>query len=192
MAVEDDELSNPVEFARDLTSPLRQPDTQGITGLLIARLKRASGFGRHLLEQILARQAVLRTIPVVANMDFGHTSPLATLPIGGEVQLSAADEPQLRVLAHLDVAVPRGDGPAGSWTCRKRNVERAVVPGVTRSPGDPLIAVSRRAQSMIGVPSKPISLPDSSDPLFFFVSLVLPVGTGLAALIVGDRRRKAA
>jgi muramoyltetrapeptide carboxypeptidase len=101
VAVEDDQLSNPVEFARDLTSLLQQPDAEQMTGLLIGRFQRASGFNRNLLEQIVARHDLLKTIPVVANMDFGHTSPLATLPIGGDVQLIATDNnPELRVLSH--------------------------------------------------------------------------------------------
>jgi muramoyltetrapeptide carboxypeptidase len=100
LAVEDDELSTPVMFARDLTSLLQQPDSAGIRGLIIGRFQRASGMTRHLLEQILKRQHALIGLPVLANVDFGHTSPLATLPIGGRVELIASDSPRLRVHEH--------------------------------------------------------------------------------------------
>jgi muramoyltetrapeptide carboxypeptidase len=100
LAVEDDELSTPVMFARDLTSLLQQPDSAGIRGLMIGRFQRASGMTRHLLEQILKRQHALIGLPVLANVDFGHTSPLATLPIGGRVELTASDSPCLQVHEH--------------------------------------------------------------------------------------------
>ena len=44
---------------------------------------------RQLLEQIIARQPPLAGLPVLANVDTGHTSPMATLPIGGQVTMSA-------------------------------------------------------------------------------------------------------
>jgi muramoyltetrapeptide carboxypeptidase len=100
LAVEDDELSDPANFARDLTSLLQQPDATGIRGLVIGRFQRVSAVTRDLLEQIVARQPVLAGLPVLANADFGHTSPLATLPIGGRVEIIASDVPRLRILEH--------------------------------------------------------------------------------------------
>jgi muramoyltetrapeptide carboxypeptidase LdcA involved in peptidoglycan recycling len=100
LAVEDDELVDPATFARDLTSLLQQPDAAGIRGLVIGRFQRVSAMTRDLVEQIVARQPVLAGLPVLANVDFGHTSPLATLPIGGQVEVVASAEPRLRVLEH--------------------------------------------------------------------------------------------
>jgi muramoyltetrapeptide carboxypeptidase len=31
----------------------------------------------------------LKSIPVIANADFGHSNPLVTFPIGGKVKISA-------------------------------------------------------------------------------------------------------
>ena len=63
-----------------------------MSGLLIGRFQRKSGMTRDLLEQIVARQPVLDGLPVLANVDFGHTSPCLTLPIGGTAELvSSAD-----------------------------------------------------------------------------------------------------
>jgi muramoyltetrapeptide carboxypeptidase len=56
LAVEDDQLSDPAMFARDLTSLLQQPDAAGIRGLIIGRFQQASGMTRDLLEEILQRQ----------------------------------------------------------------------------------------------------------------------------------------
>ena len=100
LALEDDYESHPADFARLLTSLLQQPGASGIRGLVIGRFQRASGMTRPLLEQIVARQPLLAGLPVVANADFGHTNPLATLPIGGRVELVASAAPRIEVLQH--------------------------------------------------------------------------------------------
>ena len=100
LAVEDDELTDPATFARDLTSLLQQPDAAGIRGLIVARFQRVSGIHRDLLKQILARQDRLAGLPVLANVDFGHTSPLATLPVGGRVEVTVSDTSRLRIVEH--------------------------------------------------------------------------------------------
>jgi muramoyltetrapeptide carboxypeptidase len=89
LLVEDDFESQAVHFARNLTSLLQLPAAAGIRGLLVGRFQRASQLTRPLLEEIVARQPVLAGLPVLANVDVGHTSPFATLPIGGEVLMSA-------------------------------------------------------------------------------------------------------
>lgn len=85
--VEDDAESLPWDFARDLTSLLQLPDAAGIQGLVVGRFQRDSAVSRQHLEQIVANQPALTGLPVLANADFGHTSPLLTLPVGGDAVL---------------------------------------------------------------------------------------------------------
>lgn len=66
--------------------------------MIIGRFQRVSEVTRDLLEEIVARQPVLAGLPVLGNVDFGHTNPLATLPIGGQVEVVASSEPRLRIL----------------------------------------------------------------------------------------------
>lgn len=61
---------------------------------------RRHGPGHRALEQIVARQPLLARLPVLGNADFGHTNPLATLPIGGRVEIIASDAPYIDVLEH--------------------------------------------------------------------------------------------
>lgn len=89
LALEDDSTSDPVTFARNLTSLLQLPDAGGIRGLAIGRFQRGSHMTRTLLDQIVANQPRLAGLPVLANVDFGHTFPMATLPIGGRLALDA-------------------------------------------------------------------------------------------------------
>jgi muramoyltetrapeptide carboxypeptidase LdcA involved in peptidoglycan recycling len=86
--LEDDGISDVRTFARDLTSLLQLPDAGGVTGLVVGRFQVASGMTRAVLEEIVSRQQPLRGVPVLANVDYGHTNPLATLPVGGSAQLS--------------------------------------------------------------------------------------------------------
>jgi muramoyltetrapeptide carboxypeptidase len=96
LMVEDDELSDASEFARNLASLLQLPDAGGVQGLVIGRFQEASGVTRSLLDQIIDRQDRLTGVPVLANADFGHTSPLATFPIGGQGALSVGAASSLR------------------------------------------------------------------------------------------------
>ena len=66
-------------------------------GLVIGRFQEASGVTRSLLEQITARQDRLAGLPVLGNVDFGHTNPLATFPIGGQAALTVGVTSSLRI-----------------------------------------------------------------------------------------------
>ena len=37
----------------------------------------------------------LRNIPVIADADFGHTTPIFTFPIGGNATINATDTPNI-------------------------------------------------------------------------------------------------
>ena len=89
LVVEDDEESQPANFARNLTSLLQLPDAAAIRGLIVGRFQRATNMTRQLLQQIIDGQPPLAGLPVLANVDVGHTSPMATLPIGGQIVMSA-------------------------------------------------------------------------------------------------------
>jgi muramoyltetrapeptide carboxypeptidase len=101
--VEDDLESKPHHFGRNLTSLLQQSDAAGVRGLLIGRFKRESGMTRELLQQIVATNTHLEGLPILANLDFGHTDPLITLPVGGHVEVEAdavSGRAAIRVVRH--------------------------------------------------------------------------------------------
>ncbi|MGD9797882.1 MAG: S66 peptidase family protein [Acidimicrobiia bacterium] len=87
--VEDDAAVQPWDFDRDLVSLLQQPGFEGVTGLVIGRFQRDTGMTRDLLTQLIATKPELASLPVVANVDVGHTSPMITFPIGGSVSVVA-------------------------------------------------------------------------------------------------------
>ena len=86
---EDDAQVRPWDFDRDLVSLLQQPAFAGVRGLVIGRFQKATGMTRDLLTQIVASKPGLAGLPVIANVDFGHTTPILTFPVGGTVELRA-------------------------------------------------------------------------------------------------------
>lgn len=99
--LEDDFESDAAAFARHLTSLLQLPDAGGVTGLVIGRFQNSSGVTREALDEIVARQPALRGKPVLAGVDFGHTSPLLTFPVGGTAELLVgADGASLTITRH--------------------------------------------------------------------------------------------
>ncbi|MBG9454995.1 peptidase S66 [Lysinibacillus sphaericus] len=87
--LEDDEIVNPEIFARDFTSLLQA--TSNIKGIAIGRFQRASNMTAEQLHFILDKHPNLKRIPVIYDVDFGHTQPIFTFPIGGEIQMNTKD-----------------------------------------------------------------------------------------------------
>lgn len=99
--LEDDFESDAAHFARNLTSLLQLPDADGVTGLVVGRFQRASAVTREALDEIVARQPALRGKPVLAGVDFGHTSPLLTFPVGGTAEVAVGPvEASLTITRH--------------------------------------------------------------------------------------------
>ena len=99
--LEDDEESAPHDFDRDLQSLVHLPDFPKIKGLVIGRFQKASKMTDDLLTQIIKTKKELDNIPVVANIDFGHSDPKITFPIGGTCKLSISENSQnLQMIEH--------------------------------------------------------------------------------------------
>lgn len=87
--VEDDRETKPHTFDRDLTSLSQLDDFTESKALLIGRFQRASEMTQDRLADIIGANTRLDGLPVIGNVDFGHTHPLITFPIGGHAVVSA-------------------------------------------------------------------------------------------------------
>ena len=97
---EDAEISPPL-FDRQLQSLVHQLDFNGVKGILIGRFQKETKMTREILEKIISTKPELQNLPIIANIDFGHTTPLATLPVGGSLEIMAiADNVKIRVIEH--------------------------------------------------------------------------------------------
>lgn len=81
-------LMDDKEFLRNLQSVAQQENFTNVKALLIGRFQNKSDISREKLEFIIRNIPQLREIPIIANIDFGHTTPIATLPIGGECEIT--------------------------------------------------------------------------------------------------------
>ncbi len=87
--IEDDEESHIHTFDRDLQSLLHLPDASGIKGVLLGRFQKASNVTEAAIRKMIADKRELAGIPVIANVNFGHIQPIATIPFGGRAIVSA-------------------------------------------------------------------------------------------------------
>ncbi|MBD3329707.1 LD-carboxypeptidase, partial [Candidatus Dojkabacteria bacterium] len=90
--IEDDSESQTVHFDRQLQALIHQPGFDSVRGLVIGRFQKESQIQRDDLEDIIRTKKELDKIPVIANVDFGHTEPKITIPIGGQVYIKALSD----------------------------------------------------------------------------------------------------
>lgn len=102
--IEDDEMDgsySPVMVDRHLQSIIHQPGFSGVKGIVIGRFQKKSEMTLDKLRYIISTKKELDNIPIIANADFGHTSPMITFPIGGTAKIYAKKEQvKLEILEH--------------------------------------------------------------------------------------------
>ncbi len=86
--IEEDDATTPELFDRDLQSLLNQRGFKDVQGILIGRFQQKSRISDTAITQILTTKQELRHIPIAYNVDFGHTNPKCTFPIGGDVKFT--------------------------------------------------------------------------------------------------------
>ena len=99
--IEDTASSKLINFDRDLVSLIQQPGFEGVRGIVIGRFQKDSKMDLELLAKSIKSKKELSKMPVIANVDFGHTSPLITFPVGGQVEVDANDaSPNIKITKH--------------------------------------------------------------------------------------------
>ncbi len=72
------------EFLRQLQAMAQRADFAQVKGILIGRFQKDSEVSRADLEYIVCSIPQIKDLPIIANMEFGHTTPIATLPLGAK------------------------------------------------------------------------------------------------------------
>lgn len=99
--IEDDYESNAVTFDRNLQSLFHLPEFEKVRGVVLGRFQEASEITNEKLIKIIETKKELDKIPVIANVDFGHTQSMITFPIGGEVKIMAKEgNVKIEILKH--------------------------------------------------------------------------------------------
>lgn len=97
--IEIDEEFGPVIFDRGLQSLIQQKDFNNIKWIVIWRFQKKNNMSRELLEKIIKSKKELDNLPIIANVDFWHTMPFITFPIGWEVEINT-DNISITILNH--------------------------------------------------------------------------------------------
>ena len=98
--IEDDSISTPQTFDRDLHSLTQQPGFNDVKALVIGRFQKKSKMTNKLLKQIIKTKKILNNVPIIVGADFGHTDPKFTFPIGGKAKMSATKNPSIEIMVH--------------------------------------------------------------------------------------------
>ena len=99
--VEDDYESKGLTFDRDLQSLIHQPGFDEVRGLVIGRFQKESEIPSEKLIRMITTKRELDGMPVIANADFGHTTPQFTFPIGGKGKIMARNgQAKIEILEH--------------------------------------------------------------------------------------------
>lgn len=65
---------------------------QNLQGLLVGRPMRYTAAEKQQLCEVILERTRAYTYPVVADMDFGHTAPQFTLPVGCRARIDAESQ----------------------------------------------------------------------------------------------------
>jgi muramoyltetrapeptide carboxypeptidase len=87
--LEDDHESKLVNFDRDLQSLIHQPGFEKVRGIVLGRFQQSSVVTNDAIVRMVRTKKELKNIPVIANVDFGHTQPMITFPLGGRVRIQS-------------------------------------------------------------------------------------------------------
>ena len=90
-----------VEFDRNLQSLIHLPEFSGVRGILIGRSEGSAHMTDARLLHMVETKPELSKIPIVAGVDFGHTTPHITFPIGGTMRMKVGRKKiVLEILTH--------------------------------------------------------------------------------------------
>ncbi len=98
--IEDDGGAGPnfsQEFDRNLISLVQAINPANIKGIVVGRAEKNCEMTNKLWETIFKTKKELQGIPIVYNVDFGHTTPQITFPIGGKAKLEVDKEIKIEI-----------------------------------------------------------------------------------------------
>ena len=88
LLIEDDEMAGDEflrEFDRNLQSLLHCYKNKKLNGIIIGRAQLNNKMTVDKWRSLIKTKRELDNIPVIINADFGHTTPMFTFPIGGDI-----------------------------------------------------------------------------------------------------------
>jgi len=89
------------DFDRELQSLIHRSDFSQVNGLVLGRFQKTSKITDKQLFDIVKTKKELDNLPIIANVDFGHTDPKITFPIGGTAKvITHSHDPKITISKH--------------------------------------------------------------------------------------------
>lgn len=93
--IEQAEGGSPLEFSRELAQILQIHND--IKALVVGRFPTVNAMTDEKLQSVLDKFPILKKIPVIYDLDFGHTQPIFTVPLGQSIKVSATNSDNIKV-----------------------------------------------------------------------------------------------
>ena len=77
------------EFDRNLQSLTQCPDFSGVQAIVFGRFETSFKMTMEKFHYIIKTNPKLKNIPIICDVDFGHSTPIITFPIGGWCNICA-------------------------------------------------------------------------------------------------------
>lgn len=90
--IEDDFETNLNTFDRILFGLTEALGRSRIKGLLLGRFEKSSNISNDDIKTLFKHRHYFSNIPVIANLDFGHTTPMISIPYGGWAEVQAGTD----------------------------------------------------------------------------------------------------
>ncbi len=90
------------DIYRQIESLSQQTDFETVKAIVFGRIETACKVKQEKLIKIIKNNSRMSRIPVVLDVDFGHTNPMITFPIGGTVKLELKKESEstIEIIEH--------------------------------------------------------------------------------------------
>ncbi len=69
-----------------------QASFESVRAIVLGRYARSARVNRDNLAALIRSNPAVARLPVIGNFDFGHTTPIMTIPIGGRCRVCVAEE----------------------------------------------------------------------------------------------------
>ena len=85
------------EFDRAFQAVIHQPEFSKVKGIFICRFDQKFSMDLEKLRLIFELKPELKNLPIIANADFGHTTPMFTFPIGGTCEIKTKENSKVTI-----------------------------------------------------------------------------------------------
>ena len=96
LCIEDDSYDSITEtFERHVQALMQQPFFRQVKAILVGRFQGESRATDDMISDIILSKNIDSKIPVIVNLDFGHTDPKFTYPVGGKCEVVAEGDTKI-------------------------------------------------------------------------------------------------